>query len=390
MNSEKFMNVRSFCLAFLLCLMPLKVFAAPDAELGQQMLQEVQTCVLGKVKSSKTSPSRPQLLAASQQCYFSVILFDKDGKQRLDAEQRTEALMAATGVSLPKHSGRGQATVALKRVSPAEKTSQVLSVPVRIAGKARRFLLDTGASNTIIGSGIAKELHLAGFDIPASLFSEGVIGTQCSKSNLKVAAHMLPTIAVQNALVENLIGMSLPANRIPGGLSGVLGLDFLSRFDVVLDPQMPQLRLLPPSPSEATDIPLDGHSGVLTAPVVINGQNFVFALDTGADVMVISKQVAKKLALRPTSQKTVSVLGFCGTEQVYPVALKEVTLGKNLRKNLDGLILTSSLLERLGIDGIIGQNFLTQFRQHWHFAPPTVLGTVSQGSIALQPIADPK
>ncbi|MBC7880109.1 MAG: clan AA aspartic protease [Anaerolineae bacterium] len=384
------MNLRSFCLALLLCLMPLKVFAAPDSQLGQQILQEVQTCVLGKVKPSKTPPSRPQLLAASQQCYFSVILFDKDGKQRTDAEQRTEALMAATGVSLPKHSGRGQATVALKRVSPAEKTSQVLSVPVRIAGKTRRFLLDTGASNTIIGSGIAKELHLAGFDIPASLFSEGVIGTQCSKSNLKVAAHMLPAVAVQNALVENLIGMSLPANRIPGGLSGVLGLDFLSSFDVVLDPQIPQLQLLPPSPSEATDIPLDGHSGVLTAPVVINGQNFVFALDTGADVIVVSKQVAKKLALRPTSQKTVSVLGFCGTEQVYPVALKEVTIGKNLRKNLDGLILTSSLLERLGIDGIIGQNFLTQFRQHWHFAPPTALGTVSQGSIELKPIADPK
>jgi clan AA aspartic protease (TIGR02281 family) len=386
----KIMNVRSFGLALLLCLIPVQIFAAPDSELGQQLLQEVQTCALGKVKSAKTSPNQAQLLAASQQCYFSVILFDKQGRQRPDAEQRTEALMAATGVSLPKHSGTGQAMVALKRINPEEKTSRVLSLPVNIAGKTRRFLLDTGASSTIISSGIAKELHLAGFSIPPNLFSEGVIGTQCSKSNLKIAAHMLPAVAVQNAQAENLIGISLPAKRIPGGLSGVLGLDFLSNFDVVLDPQVPQLQLLPPSPSQATDIPLDGHFGVLTASVVINGQNFVFALDTGADVIVVSKQVAKKLALRPTSSKTMSVLGFCGTEQVYPIVLKEVMLGENMRQNLDGLILTSMLLEHLGIDGIIGQNFLTQFRQHWHFAPATALGIASKGSIELTPIAEPK
>ncbi len=385
------MNLRGFCLALLLCLMPLQGFAAPDSELGKQMLQEVQNCALSKMKPSKNAPSRTQLLAVSQQCYFSVILFDKDGKQRPDAEQRTEALMAATGVSLPKHTGTGQATVALKRVSPEEETSLVFSLPVVIAGKTRRFLLDTGASNTIIESNIATELHLTGYDIPASVFSEGVIGAQCSERDLKIAAHSLPTIAVQNAQAEQLFGISLPADQIPGGLSGVLGIDFLSNFDVVLDPQKPQLQLLPPSPAATTDIPLEGHSGVLTAPVVINGQSFVFALDTGADVMVISKQVAKKLALRPTSQKTVSVLGFCGTEQVYPVALKEVTLGENRRKNLEGLILTSSLLDRLGIDGIVGQNFLTQFRQHWHFSPPNALGMVSQGSIELQPIAaDPK
>jgi clan AA aspartic protease (TIGR02281 family) len=385
-----FMNMRSFGLALLLCLVPFQVLAAPDSELGQQLLQEVKTCVLGKVKAAKTSASKAQVLAASQQCYFSVILFDKQGKQRPDAEQRTEALVAATGVSLPQHSGTGQATVVLERINSEERTSRVLGVPVNIADKTRRFLLDTGASNTIISSSIAQELHLAGYGIPANLFSQGVIGNQCSKSKLKIAAHTLPSIAIQTAQAENLMGISLPAQRIPGGFSGVLGLDFLSNFDVILDPQIPQLQLLPPSPSEATDIPLNGHFGVLTAAVVINGQNFVFALDTGADLIVVSKQVAKKLALRPTSAKTVRVLGFCGTEQAYPAVLQEVTLGENTRKNLDGIILTSGLLDRLGIDGIIGQNFLTQFHQHWHFAPPTALGMASKGSIELIPIAEPK
>jgi clan AA aspartic protease (TIGR02281 family) len=387
---RNFMNLRSFGLALLLCLAPLQVLAAPDSELGQQLLQEVKTCVLDKVKSAKTSLSKAQAITLSQECYFSVVLFDKQGKQRPDAEQRTEALMAATGVSLPKHSGVGQATIALKRINPEVKTSQVMSLPVTIAGKTRRFLLDTGASSTIIGSNIAKELNLTGYDIPPSLFSEGVIGKQCSKSNLKIAAHMLPSIAVQTAQAENLIGISLPAKRIPGGLSGVLGLDFLSNFDVVLDPQIPQLQLLPPSLSEPTDIPLEGHFGILTASVMINGQNFVFALDTGADLIVVSKQVAKKLALRPTSPKTVRVLGFCGIDHAYPVVLKEVTLGEHMRKNLDGIILTSRLLDHLGIDGIIGQNFLTQFHQHWHFAPPSALGIASKGSIELTPIAELK
>jgi len=349
------------------------------------ILAEVRDCLSAKL-TNPAATTRAQLLEASQQCAMAVVVLDSQGRRRPDADARALALMRATGVRLPRRETRGSATVVLKLANPREKGAGVFVVPVTVGGKARPFLLDTGATNSIVAANLARGLGLSGIDLPVGLLEQGVVGSQCRGSGLKISLLRLPPLAVAGAHGQNLLGLALPAERIPGGGAGVLGLDFLSGYDLTIDPTVPRLVLAAPTPS-AGSIALTSASGILATQVQVNGRGpFTFGLDTGADLIVVSARLARTLGLKPVSARKEPVQGFCGLEAVQRVRLGEVRLGSQPVKNLDGVILTSPLLDRLGIDGLVGQNYLNRFRQHWRFEEPNELGLIPGGSLELQPI----
>ena len=304
-----------------------------------------------------------------------------DGKFRPDANQRMEALLEISGASLPKIMSQGKATVKLQQLT----NSQVFTLPVTVAGEAKNFLLDTGASNSILDSKIAQNLGLASTPIPNDLLSYFVVGDDCSNINANI--HTLPTIKVDAATVKGLQGMGLPKTAIPGNLSGVLGLDFLQGFDLIINPQTSQLLLRSPSTSVNNAIPLIGRMGVMLAEVKINGRGpFIFLLDTGADLMVLSQNLAEKLEIDLANAEKVDILGFCGTEIAQKTKLKSVSLKQHEVFQLDGVIINNQILDLLGIDGIVGQNFLSRYRQHWRFEKPNKLGFPEAGSLVLTPL----
>jgi hypothetical protein len=189
--------------------------------------------------------------------------------------------------------------------------------------------------------------------------------------------------------VEGMNGMGMERELIPGNFSGVLGLDFLKGFDVIVEPQSLQLQLLPPSPNVAGTIPLIGRFGVAIAEVKINGKGpFLFLLDTGADMMVLSDGLATQLALNTSRAETVEVRGFCGFETAKKTTLDMVALQQHETSNLEAVIINSEVLQLLGVDGIVGQNFLSRYRQHWRFGEPNVLGFPEDGSLLLTPLGD--
>jgi predicted aspartyl protease len=350
--------------------------------LGQELLQQLVGCLQEKI-STPQQPSTEALQAASMQCVFKVVMLAPDGSIRPDASDRLTALVRTTGITLPKPSGQGQASVQLQRLPD----SQVFTVPVTLGGQSQTFLFDTGASNSIVDSQIAKQLGLAGTPIPKDLLEYMVVGKNCSDVNATV--HNLPVLAVEAARVEGINGMGLPKTALVGNSSGVLGLDFLNSFDVVLNPKTLQLQLLPPSSPIADAIPLKGKLGVMTAQVQINGQGpFTFLVDTGADVMVVSEDLAKRLSLEVTEAKEIEVRGFCGTEMSKPTKLAQVSLQQHQSTNLDAVILGSSVLNVLGVDGIVGQNFLNQYQQHWRFGERNELGFPEEGSLVLSPLRE--
>ncbi|MGB3509903.1 MAG: retropepsin-like aspartic protease [Microcoleaceae cyanobacterium] len=349
------------------------------SKLSQEVLQELTKCVTEIVKPTETSLEALQV--ASMQCTTRVIMLAPDGSFRPDANQRMEALLEITGASIPKTISQGQAFVALQKLA----NSQVFTIPVTVAGETKNFLLDTGASNSILDSKIAQKLGLVGTPIPNDLLSYFVVGDDCSNINANI--HSLPTLKVDNATVEGIQGMGLPNAAIPGNLSGVLGLDFLHKFDVVVNPQTLELQLLPASSSVAGTIPLVGRMGVMLAKVKINGRGpFIFLLDTGADLMVLSQGLAEKLEIDIVNADKVDVLGFCGTEIAHKVKLEKVSLLQNEVSLLDGVVINNQILDLLGIDGIVGQNFLSRYRQHWRFQKPNKLGFPDGGSLLLTPL----
>ncbi|WP_337885973.1 retropepsin-like aspartic protease [Fischerella thermalis] len=355
----------------------------PASNLGQQLLQQTSQCIRSKLPD--TLPSNLEALqTAFMQCVLQVTMLAEDGSIRPDASDRITALVAATGVSFPQPVSQGQANIPLKLLS----NTNVFTLPVQIGGQSKTFLLDTGASASIINSQTATQLNLQGTPIPNDFMKYVVVGNDCSK--VQASFHKLPPVAVNAAKVQGLLGISMSQNSIPVNTSGVLGLDFLTNFDVVINPKKLQLQLLPPSPPVTGTIPLQGKLGNMIAQAKINGQGpFNFLLDTGAETTVISKSLATKLKIDQTKLTKTEVSGFCGTEKAQKIKLSQLNLQQHQATQIDAVILESdNIFKVLGIQGIIGQNFLNRYQQHWRFGKRNPLGYTESGSLVLTPLSN--
>ncbi|VXD18337.1 retropepsin-like aspartic protease [Planktothrix paucivesiculata] len=295
-----------------------------------------------------------------------------------------DAIVRLEGLNLPHPKTIGEATIPLQKL----EGSQVFTLELSIGEQSGRFLLDTGASTTMIATPIVQDLGLKGEPIPNQGLDYAVAGDDCP--NMNGILHHLPPLVINQVRVEELRGLEFSTTVIPEELSGVLGMDFLRNFDLKLNPQTSQLQLLNPSalPTEsvAKAIPLESRLGVMLTSVKINGQGpFTFLLDTGADTIFISKQLANQLQLDHANRQPIKVQGFCGLEDAEVSPLETVTIQDYEQNNLEAVILSSPVLDLLQIDGIIGQSFLNQYQQYWRFNPPTQ-SQEFQGSLLLVPL----
>ncbi|WP_013323245.1 retropepsin-like aspartic protease [Gloeothece verrucosa] len=344
----------------------------------QALVEDLVKCISNSFSGDSQSQQQ-SLETTSIQCFYRVIYLDEQGNIRADAEERLKSIVKITGVPLPTPTRQGQATIELQKLP----STNVFSLPVTIEGKTHPFILDMGASNSIITNQIAQKLKLKSINIPNDLLEYMVVGQSCDK--LEAAMHPFPKIAIEGASAQGLMGLGLSKFLISENIAGVIGLDFFSGFDVKINPETQKLQLSPPSTISTSAIPLKGKMGLMTTQVYINGQGpFTFLLDTGAEQMVISEKLAKQLNL--TKNKPTQVSGFCGNEAAYNTRLDQVSLKENTVNQIDGVIVDTKVLDTLEIDGIVGQNFLNQYQQHWQFSSPNELGFPETGGLTLSPL----
>lgn len=326
-----------------------------------------------------------KIQTASAECMMEVVLLSEDGSVRPNAEARLVSLLQTMGVANPLPQATGNATVPLSQ--PANSTVFTLPVTVQTRQKSvqRDFLLDTGASTTVIGAPILDRLGLKGTPIPSKLLAYSGVGDNCDR--VKASVLPLPPLQVDRATVKNISGMGL--NEVPAKLPGVLGMDFLANYNLYLHPAQKTLQLSPRTvPAPDPDLlPLMGKLGVMLTPANINDRPASpFLLDTGASVMVISEAEAKNLGIDLKGAEEIEVLGFCGTEKAKRVKLSSVQVGKHRLTNLSAVVIKGRVLNVLGAKGIIGQNFLNRYAQQWYFADRNSLGYATAGSLKLIPI----
>jgi hypothetical protein len=191
---------------------------------------------------------------------------------------------------------------------------------------------------------------------------------------------------VGKAQVSQLSGIGL--STTPFQAQGILGLDFLSRFDVVLNPKARSLSLLSASQPVASGLPLQGKFGVMIMPnVVVNGKGpFRFLVDTGAAMTTISEGLAQQLALPTENSDNLRVAGLGGQTQAKRAQIARLGLQSQQIANLSILVLSSQIFQTLGIEGVIGQDVLNRYVQRWRFGPPGPLGSPEVGSLELMPL----
>ncbi|MGJ3245858.1 MAG: retroviral-like aspartic protease family protein [Elainellaceae cyanobacterium] len=308
-----------------------------------------------------------------------------------DEVSHSVSSVVATGIAWADRTTTGQAAVRLQPASDPGleefyPNSTIFSVDVMMGDRPERLVIDTGASNSVLAQHVAQEMELSSSPVSGHPMNSFVVGDQCPA--LSLTLYEFPVIGVGSASVSGISGIGLPFNTNPTGTAGVLGMDFLSEFDVVLDPTANQLQLLPATSPTSDAIPLIGKMGLMTGNVVVNGQTAQFMLDTGASLTIVSNRLAQQLNLDLDSAQPIDLVGFCGTETGHYLVLERLSMGTHDAHNLDIIILDHPVLEVLEVDGILGQNFLSRYRQHWQFGSPNEFGFPQEGRLELVPLDD--
>lgn len=294
------------------------------------------------------------------------------------------AIVQLQGLNVPKPRVKGTATLSLQRL----EQTQVFTTVGMLGYLPSRFLIDTGASTSMLSQETVETLKLAGVAIPSDRLSSAVAGNECTSMNATL--HSLPTLKMEAVEIRGASALRFEKTAIPEGLSGVMGMDMLNHFDLQFNPAAQTLQLSVPTalPASmvASAIPLRQKLGVFLATVTLNGQGpFTMLLDTGADGTFISQPLASRLNLDPRARQPIQILGFCGLEPAERSQLSSVKLQHQEQRNLEVVILSSPILKLLGVDGILGQNFLSKYYQYWRFTPYSLGGVSQDASLLLWP-----
>jgi clan AA aspartic protease (TIGR02281 family) len=120
---------------------------------------------------------------------------------------------------------------------PFEKHGQVVVIDATLNKKTRaKFVVDTGASYTMISSAVAKELNIE----PSE--SQRTMPFQTANGVIQAPLANLESITVGGMEIKNLTAAI--HNAVPdAAVSGLLGLNFLSNFRMDIDTQKGVLHL---------------------------------------------------------------------------------------------------------------------------------------------------
>jgi predicted aspartyl protease len=248
--------------------------------------------------------------------------------------------------------------------------SPLILVPTHVNGRGPyHFILDTGASVSLISPGLASSLGIhsnteekafgAGGAVPISLARVDSIA-------VGLARQENAQVAITNELEQ--VGAKLKAQ-----VDGDLGYSFMKDFRVTVDYQRSALRLARASDNHdensgdatAISFTLASAEPLIVVQAVVNGQGpFPFAVDTGAGRTVLTPELAERLNIEAT--KEVKGAGLGGQMQLIGAKLDSLSLtGAVVRDHdvvLGAFMDTISAAVGTKLEGIVGHNFLSQFQ----------------------------
>jgi predicted aspartyl protease len=190
-------------------------------------------------------------------------------------------------------------TVALEAGLPADAPLRLengrIVVPVVVDGIPARFIVDTAAENSAIARALAERLDLDGSRV-GRIRVIGVGGTRI----MPVVA--LRTLVLAGAVVEDIRAVVVDGGLLggDGGYDGLLGNDFLRRFDVEIDGPAGRIRLYTSANRDAgalgadlTAVPMTGmREGFVAFDAALSGSRVHAILDTGTPVSLVNWKAA--------------------------------------------------------------------------------------------------
>ena len=295
--------------------------------------------------------------------------------------------------------------------------SVVAELPYRVGADARvatdvfingqgpfRFLLDTAASRSMMFEHLRARLGIGSTgDGPLVVYGMQNVGTA-----MPVKAEEL---RLSNETIRDLSMGVLPDESDPA--DGLLGMDALSKYLVVLDRSGMRLKLLSPGDGEGADfrswpsVPLtrrqvkDTAASLWLMRASVSGTSVTSLLDMGSGMTILNWNAAEQLGLKRTSfprdgvpQKLRDALGT--VEPVVFVGGMTIWLGGRLFADQTVLVANVNVFRYFHLDSgpaaIIGSGLLKDnslaidFQQQRLYVGPPVTGQDSGSAQPLRPL----
>lgn len=249
------------------------------------------------------------------------------------------------------------------KIALTEK-SDLLWIPVVVNGKTYDFILDTGASFTMISQDLAKDMGAKIIGDPVFVGggeSTGGYGQRAFIENMNVGPVSLKNIIA--FVSEN------PSDDNPLKVDAVLGMDCIERTGEI---QIDLAEMTLTIPAQTTVMPASGRNIILETNIPVvestdsNGNRYTFILDTGASGANLSDlwfaKNAEMAAALPV--ETQNVWGHGGTVQLHIVKIPEykLTIGTASAefKDLPATVPANGTVSS-SRDGRLGMGLLKQF-----------------------------
>ena len=193
---------------------------------------------------------------------------------------------------------------------PVTLTGNRPLIPISIAGRDMEMMLDTGAGTSLIWDSSARDLNLKILPIKETNKMYGAGGAVVTVGAVSVEDFKLAGVTMPK--------MSLYAaghGDTPQNVAGVLGEDFLNKFDLDVDLRSRKVRLFLPRGCNGDQVVYwakayymanlvrsNSTAHRLQSKVILDGHAAVAIFDTGAQRTVVTTQVVRQMGISPESR----------------------------------------------------------------------------------------
>jgi len=210
-------------------------------------------------------------------------------------------------------------------------------VPVAVNGKKEsRFLFDTGATTTVLSERLAAK---------AGVMAKSVkrVGTFAGEVALPVG--QVDTLRIGNhwvAGIDVLVGDLGRLFNLDAEIEGILGGDFLSLFNYLLDPDRGQLEIEEDgdlsSKLSGTRVACEKRGGKTYVPVA--GGDVRLILDSGNPYLVVYEDAASRLQPAAHIKETKVVRSSIGSRAIRLFRIASLQIGDSRLRNVDAYLAT--------------------------------------------------
>jgi predicted aspartyl protease len=241
-----------------------------------------------------------------------------------------------------------------------------LFINVRVNDKGPfRFVVDTGADRSVIGSGLAAQLKLPA-ETPVQL--RGIIGNQ------QVPTVLIETLTMGSSNVDTIIAPALPERFL--GAQGIVGIDALAEQRVRLDFDAKTVTIQDsriPAPPEAGEIVVTARrqrGQLILTQASVDGRRTYAVIDTGLELslgnLAMLKELRRSRGAVPLQTITMqSVTGETFTARL--TLLPELRVGGITLKNVNVAFTDAPPFDLFGLDKqpalLLGTDVLQAFKR---------------------------